>query len=437
MTAGRSDGSTTTPRGTGWRSCRERSTAERLLRLLPRHDQERARSSPRRSSTPPVTSASASVAKAGGAWRWIGTVKTPLEVGLGGAALVVVLALYFLYYRQAPAGRAERPARWWQTPVVCGRVRRAADPAVHAAVPARGERRPPVAVAVRVRLRLDLVPDRHVVLHAAAGDRLGFTVHRVPACSPCCSAGSGARSCCARPGFGDARRAGGTGTAGAPPGTPYPVGGYPPSGRLRAARGRCTLGTVADARRPGRTPAQPVATGRCAERDAGAGPTSRGTSAQPAAERFRVTRAGRLPDFAAVGVAWTSLKEELGDTFGRLLAFTDEADAYRIRFNGHAAARPRGCRQDLRRPKATAGEFGLNFQQVSTSDLVSRSTSANPLRTSRPCSPPPPATSRAWCSSTSSTPSPNGATRASARRASGSSTSCCRASRSGASCGSW
>ena len=63
--------------------------------------------------------ASDRVIKDNGAWRWIGTVKTPTELVLGGCGLAALLALYFAYYRRPRPG-APVPARWYQTAPVQG-----------------------------------------------------------------------------------------------------------------------------------------------------------------------------------------------------------------------------------------------------------------------------------------------------------------------------
>ena len=297
--------------------------------------------------------ASASVAKAGGAWRWIGTVKTPLEVGLGGAALVVVLALYFLYYRRHRPG-APNPARWWQTPAVCGLA------GVLQILPFTLPFRRRESGARRVRLLFEFgfgwIAFLTVILFfMAVGDRLGATVlgHLVVAVL---FGWLGGTFLLRPPGFGAPD--GQAPRALAAPGTPYPVGGYPgqpyPSGYPA----------------PGYQPQQPYPAQQWQPAGGPAVSQAPATATKPAPERFRVTRAGRLPDFEGVG-GMDALKDELGDTFGRLLAFTDEADSYKIRFNGLLLHGPAGVGKTFV-AKATAGEFGLNFLQVSTSDLVSK-----------------------------------------------------------------
>ena len=283
------------------------------------------------------------IAKEGGAWRWIGLVKTPLEVGLGGAALVVILLLYFLYYRRARPG-APRPATWWQLPAVCGLF------GVLQILPFTLPFRRSESRGRRLRLLFEFAFG-WITFWAAyfalrgTGDRLSGTVGWYLAAATLFGF-LGGLFLLRPPGFGapDGQPAAVPAGARYPVGTPYPVGGYPP-------------GVAQPAASP--TGGAPVVT-----------QAPPGKPARPAPERFRVTAAGRLPDFSAVG-GMDALKEELGDTFGRLLAFTDEADAYKIRFNGLLLHGPAGVGKTFV-AKATAGEFGLNFLQVSTSDLVSK-----------------------------------------------------------------
>ncbi|MBV8958076.1 MAG: ATP-binding protein, partial [Actinobacteria bacterium] len=76
-----------------------------------------------------------------------------------------------------------------------------------------------------------------------------------------------------------------------------------------------------------------------------------------------------LPNFSAVG-GMDALKGELKDTIGLMLAFTEQADAYRISWNGILLhGRPGTGKTFI--AAATAGEFGLNFLHVAAGDLVS------------------------------------------------------------------
>jgi transitional endoplasmic reticulum ATPase len=85
---------------------------------------------------------------------------------------------------------------------------------------------------------------------------------------------------------------------------------------------------------------------------------------------FKVQAPSQLPTFADVG-GMTSLKELLAETFGLLLSFGDEAESYRITFNGILLHGEPGLGKTFI-GKATAGEFALNFLHVTTGQLVSK-----------------------------------------------------------------
>ena len=133
-----------------------------------------------------------------------------------------------------------------------------------------------------------------------------------------------------------------------------------------------------------------------------------------AASTFRVRRSGELSTFADVG-GMEALKAELKDTFGLMLAFAGEADDYRLEWNGLLLHGPPGVGKTFI-AQAVAGEFGLNFIHVTTADIVSSyGRRGGPQRASGR-SPSRLRTSRASCSSTSSTPSPSAATTGPTRR---------------------
>jgi transitional endoplasmic reticulum ATPase len=89
-----------------------------------------------------------------------------------------------------------------------------------------------------------------------------------------------------------------------------------------------------------------------------------------AAGKFRLQPPGELPNFAQVG-GMDELKAELSDTVGLRLAFGEEAEAFRITFNGVLLHGPTGTGKTFL-AKATAGEFGLNFMQVGVAELMSK-----------------------------------------------------------------
>ena len=272
------------------------------------------------------------VIKDAGAWRWIGTVKTPTELVLGGCALAALLALYFAYYRRPRPGPPV-PARWYQTSPVQGVL--GAVGLLPFTLPfRRAESR-----ARRIRLLYEFgfgwATALVVVLLITGGsDRLSLVTLGLLA------AGIGfgwlGGTALLRPeGFGAADRLP----------TFYP--GYP----VPAGPGLAGLQPAAD-RRPVVAPV--------------AAPVEAGRRRAPS----RVKRPGDLPTFAAVG-GMEALKDELADTFGLLLAFSGEADAYRIAFNGVLLHGPPGVGKTFV-ARATAGEFGLNFLHVSTADLISK-----------------------------------------------------------------
>ena len=84
---------------------------------------------------------------------------------------------------------------------------------------------------------------------------------------------------------------------------------------------------------------------------------------------FDVERPDGLPNFAKVG-GMAGLKTELKSTIGLMLAFEQEADAYRITWNGLLLHGPPGVGKTFI-ARAVAGEFGLNLIQVSAGELVS------------------------------------------------------------------
>jgi transitional endoplasmic reticulum ATPase len=82
---------------------------------------------------------------------------------------------------------------------------------------------------------------------------------------------------------------------------------------------------------------------------------------------FVITAPEHLPKFSDVG-GMDKLKQELQDTVGLLLKHADEAEAYRITWNGLLLQGPPGVGKSFM-ARAMAGEFGLNFLPIQTSDL--------------------------------------------------------------------
>jgi transitional endoplasmic reticulum ATPase len=99
-------------------------------------------------------------------------------------------------------------------------------------------------------------------------------------------------------------------------------------------------------------------------------PLAAGGLPGPKPARFRVTPTSELPHFGDVG-GMDTVKGQLEDSLGLLLAFAGEAESYRITFNGILLHGPPGTGKTYL-AKAVAGEFGLSFVHVTATDLVSK-----------------------------------------------------------------
>jgi SpoVK/Ycf46/Vps4 family AAA+-type ATPase len=297
------------------------------------------------------------VIKDAGAWRWIGTVKTPTELVLGGCALAVMLTLYFIYYRRARPGPPV-PAKWWQG--TAGNAALGTVLVLPFTLPfRRGESRGRrlrllflyvfgLSATVVTALFITSLDDWLSALTTGwllAGLVLGWVGGRALLRPP----GFGAPDVLPRPQQWQA----------APSWTPVP-----PSW------------TTAPSWTPAPTPVPPASSWTPAPAPPAPvppAPAARVATASRAGSQAGVTRVrapGGLPTFADVG-GMEQLKAEVADTFGLLLAFAGEADAYRIAFNGVLLHGPPGVGKTFI-ARATAGEFGLNFLHVSTGDLVSK-----------------------------------------------------------------
>lgn len=280
------------------------------------------------------------VAKQLGAWRSIGLVKSPTEIVLGGGGIAVLLGLYLLYWR-TPRPGPPVPTRWWQRRAVDGLL------GVVGVLPVVLLFRRSESRARRVGLFYRFVLGWSTVvifalLTQAGGDRLsqvvvGFLTATV------LFGWLGGRSLLRAPGFGlpDGQT---------PVTAPFSPPVTPPA-------------MVAAATAPS-TAAAPW--------DGSARPATTSSSAGgPDRPRPRWVRPARgLPTFADVG-GMDQLKRELSDTIGLLLAFSGEADRYRITFNGILLHGPPGVGKTYI-AQATAGEFGMSFAHVSTGDLISK-----------------------------------------------------------------
>jgi transitional endoplasmic reticulum ATPase len=66
-----------------------------------------------------------------------------------------------------------------------------------------------------------------------------------------------------------------------------------------------------------------------------------------------------------------AVKQELSESFGLILAFSGEAETYKLSFNGVLLHGPPGVGKTFL-ARATAGEFGLGFMHVAAGDLTSK-----------------------------------------------------------------
>ncbi|MBK8074805.1 MAG: AAA family ATPase [Kineosporiaceae bacterium] len=285
------------------------------------------------------------VAKDLGAWRSIGLVKSTGEIIFGGAAVAGLLVMSWLYSRRPRPGPPV-PTRWWQRRVTDGLL------GTIGVLPLTLPFRRSESRSRRVGLffRFVLGWSTVVVLSLftlTGGDRLSqVTVGFLAAAL--IVGWLATRALVRAPGFGAP-----DGSSLAARSTPFPVAPVPvaPAPPWPASQSWA--------------PAVP---------GSGAAPSAVVTateSADPARSRPRWVRpATGLPTFADVG-GMEQLKTELSDTIGLLLAFSGEADRYRITFNGVLLYGPPGVGKTYI-AKATAGEFGMSFAHISTGDLISK-----------------------------------------------------------------
>lgn len=313
-----------------------------------------------------------------GAWRWIGLVKTPGEVALGLAGLAAIAGTFFVYWRRPrPGPPPEGP--WWArrpgdvlfgvtAPVIVGAV-------LLAWLPGRTRARK-VRVALQTVIGLGaLFLFIAFTTWTEAPDVLGGTVLSMLAATV--GAGWLAGRAWLRPT--------GWGMPDVPPSVPSWDLGLRDTWRRRRHRPAevrtpppVNVDSDAQASLEGRSvgtsgaapPPPPTTTPTLVSSQQGGASTV--SPAMPVGEGpvLRVVSPSELPTFADVGGMQT-LKEEMTNTVGLLLAYAGEADALKIDFNGILLHGPPGVGK-THIARATAGEFGLNLLAVSVADVSSR-----------------------------------------------------------------
>jgi transitional endoplasmic reticulum ATPase len=281
--------------------------------------------------------------KRSGAWRWIGAVKTPLEVVLGFLGLLAVLAMYFLYYRRPrPAPRPGPERRFWEghwADIVCWFLPVIGWIAIWV-LPGRSRAR---------KVRLSFLYTFAYIPLLIVGVFGSVTNYPDPLSAVVVGILStalvwgwlGGRAFVRAEGWGYPDE---LAVVQAP--TPQPWS--PPA---PVAFPQPTAGSP--------TPARPVP-----------GVAAPAAVIPAASGLFKVQRSNQLPTFANVG-GMAGLKDLLTDTFGLLLAFSEQAQSYRITFNGILLHGPPGVGKTFL-AKATAGEFALNFVHVTSGELISK-----------------------------------------------------------------
>jgi transitional endoplasmic reticulum ATPase len=283
----------------------------------------------------------AALIKKTGAWRYIGTVKTSGELVLGGLAMVVIPGFAFLYYRRPRPGRADLPSFWQSSTAdvaICF-----LGPLGWLALAFDKERSNARKVRLIMLSFLGFMVFVAITLLITAADYpdvLSYTVTGLIAGQGVVSLLMG-RFQLAPPGFGLA------------PGAPLPSG---PGQRSSAPTAPRPFSSP-----PARTGARPGGT---------SSPADPSYDDEDSGPPFKVRQPSELPSFSSVG-GMTEVKTELLNSVGLLLAFGDEAEAYRLTFNGILLYGPPGTGKTFI-AQATAGELGLRYLRVAVTDLVSK-----------------------------------------------------------------
>ncbi len=260
-----------------------------------------------------------------GAWRWIGTVKTPMEMVLGGLAAAVVPAFVFLYYRRPRPGSSRSRGFWasrWVDAIIG-----VLGPVGWLVLAFDKQRSSARKIRLIMMSVLGFAMFMCFALLADASnypDPLGLTVTGLLTGQVVLCLAMG-RLQVAPPGFGETVE---------------------------------TQSNESLRRYDRSTPAARPAPA----------PTQQSTDAP--SSMFRIKQPGDLATFAQVG-GMDTVKQEVEDSVGLLLAFEDEAETYKLTFNGILLYGPPGTGKTFF-AQATAGEFGLRYLRVAVSDLVSK-----------------------------------------------------------------
>lgn len=284
--------------------------------------------------------------KRSGAWPWLGVVKKESELIAGGFALAAILWVPFVYYRRLRPGQPTYPVKWWQR---------------HGVLVALGVVLPLVGWGAVAAIRgVTRSQKQKVVLQSIVvgggvwmsfpwmfftdyPELWGAVVLSLLTGAYIFAVAAG-RSWIKPEGFG----------------LPEDV-----------LTGKTPVETYVEGRGMGlQSPAMPPVTPSSAPvTGSQAAPPGNPFRRKPPSSQFKVEKPTMLPNFNRVG-GMNVLKGELKETFGLMLAFAGEAERYRITWNGLLLHGPPGVGKTFI-AKAVAGEYGLNFIQVSTGDLVS------------------------------------------------------------------
>jgi transitional endoplasmic reticulum ATPase len=289
------------------------------------------------------------VLKAGGAWPWAGVVKNGQDLTFGGVGVVAVLFFGWLYYRRRRPGEPIGE-RWYRHHALMFVV---ALTFVGGLIIAMW---PNVSRARKIRVGLEALfawggffVTFPLLLGATKPDPWAQVTGGILVVTLVWSIVAG-RRWIAPMDFGAPEAAG-------PTALPNPI----------AWQSQAPALPVPPRTKPAAPAPEPVIT----RPDPGASvPPARLPKPSPASTApFPIQDPSVLPTFGAVG-GMTSLKQELQQTLGLVLAYPDKADEFKITWNGILLHGPPGVGKTFI-AKATAGEFGLNFIAVPAAAIAS------------------------------------------------------------------